>query len=220
MTVIAIDGPAGAGKSTIARAVAHALGWRYLDTGAMYRAVALAALERGVSSDDDGGLTRLASELDVRADEQSVTLDGTDVTDRVRGPEVTRVVSRVSAVPGVRQAMLVRQRALAARENVVMEGRDIGTVVVPEAELKVWLTATIGERARRRGLQLGVQDTGATLDELADSIAARDEADSARELAPLAQPKDALVLDSTDKTIDEIVAAIVSAARAVLRPDG
>lgn len=217
MAVIAIDGPAGAGKSTIARAVARALGWRYVDTGAMYRALALAALERGVAPEEIDALGTLAARLDIRVEEDSVTLEGVDVTTRIRAAEVTGLVSEVAAVPGVREAMLARQRAVAAGDRVVMEGRDIGTVVLPDAELKIFLTASIGERARRRSRELGPERDEIALADLAESMAARDKADAGRAASPFVQPEDALVVDSTDKTVDEVVAQIVSAARGIMR---
>jgi cytidylate kinase len=211
MRVIAIDGPAGAGKSTIARAVAQALGWRYVDTGAMYRAVALAALEQGVTTEDHAALTALAAELDVRVDDDRVMLEGADVTGRVRDADVTSAVSRVAAVAGVRAAMVARQRAIAAGGRVVMEGRDIATAVLPDAGLKIFLTASIAERARRRARQLGINEDEATVAELSRSMTARDEADARRDASPFVQAPDAVVVDSTSKSLDEVVAEILSA---------
>jgi CMP/dCMP kinase len=209
---IAIDGPAAAGKSTIGRALARALGWRYVDTGAMYRAVALAALERGVTPRDGDVLGSLASLVEVAGDGQTVSLNGRDVTARIRGADVTRLASEVAAVPEVRQALVARQRALASSGGVVMEGRDIGTVVLPEAKLKVWLTASVEERARRRGDDLGLEQDEAARAEVERAIAARDEADASREASPLARAGDAVVIDSTDKSVDEVVGAILAAA--------
>ena len=211
MRVIAIDGPAGAGKGTIARAVAHALGWRYVDTGAMYRAVALAVLERGVAPSDARALGSLAGGIPLQTDNDSVALDGVDVTDRIRDPDVTAVVSEVAAVPAVRNAMLARQRAAIEGGEVVIEGRDIGTVVAPEADLKIFLTASITERARRRAKQLGLPEDEATLTKLEASIAARDEADAAREASPFIRADDAIVVDSTDKSIEEVVKEVIAA---------
>lgn len=216
MEVIAIDGPAGAGKSTIASSLARALGWRYVDTGAMYRAVALAAIERGVTPEETRALEKLASQLDIRVDERSVTVEGVDVTTRIRDDDVTGLVSDVAAIPGVRAAMLTHQRAVAAGGRVVMEGRDIGSVVVPEAELKVFLTASIAERARRRSRELGLQNDETDVLHVGEAMAARDEADSTRRASPLVQPPDAMVVDSTDKTVAEVVAEIVAAARGVV----
>jgi CMP/dCMP kinase len=208
MTVIAIDGPAGAGKSTVARRVAAALGYRHLDTGAMYRAVALAALDRGMGAEQSTALGRLAEELDLVIEGDRVLIDGRDVSNRVRAPEVTRAVSGYSAIPGVRAALLRRQRELAAQRDVVMEGRDIGAAVVPDAAVKVFLTASIRERALRR---LADQDAAVPLGlaELEASIAARDEADSTRAASPFVRAPDAVVVDSTGRDVDEVVAEVM-----------
>jgi cytidylate kinase len=211
MTVVAIDGPAGAGKSTVARRVAAALGFRYVDTGAMYRAVALAALERGIDPSEGAALGRLARALTIVATDQGVTLDGRDVSARIREPDVTAVVSSVSAHTGVRAAMVEQQRRLAASFDVVMEGRDIGSAVVPDAGLKVYLTASLSERARRRWLELG---SGGDLGDLEAGIAARDEADRTRPTSPLVRAPDAVEVDTTGKTIEGVVEAIVGLARA------
>jgi cytidylate kinase len=191
--LIAIDGPAGAGKSTVARAVARALGFAFLDSGAMYRAAALAAL-RG------GDPTGVRVELGER-----VLLDGEDVTEAIRTPEVTEMASKVSADPAVRDALVALQRELIAAGDHVAEGRDIGTVVWPGAELKVFLTATPEERARRRADQLGA-DAASILAE--QSI--RDERDRTRQHSPLQPAPDAVELDTTDLALDEVVARIVA----------
>lgn len=217
MTVIAIDGPAGAGKSTVARRVAAALGYRHIDTGAMYRAVALAALERGVGPGETEALERLASDIELAVEGDRVLIDGRDVSLQVRKPYVTQAVSAYSAVPGVRAALLRRQRELAAQRDVVMEGRDIGATVVPDATLKVFLTASIRERALRR---LADQDTAEALglDELEASIAARDEADATRTASPFLRAPDAVVVDSTGRGVDEVVAEVLSLIAAGLMP--
>ncbi len=194
--LIAIDGPAGAGKSTVARAVARALGFEFLDSGAMYRAAALAAL-RG----DDP--TRVAVTLGER-----VLLGDEDVTDEIRTPEVTEMASQVSADPAVREALVDRQREIIAAGDHVAEGRDIGTVVWPQAELKVFLTATPEERARRRAEQLGAE-YGAILVEQG----IRDERDRSREHSPLQPAPDAVELDTTGLSLDEVVQRIVELAR-------
>lgn len=220
MSVIAIDGPAGAGKSTVAKAVAEALGWRYLDTGAMYRIVALAALERGTSLDDPGALGALAEQLDMSVEEGRVLLEGDDVSERIRNHEVTRVASRVAAMQPVRDALVSRQRSVAERSDVVMEGRDIGSAVAPDAAVKVFLTASIEARARRRRAQLGLEADEATLRAIRVSLAERDDADARRAASPLARAKDAVVVDSTSKKIDEVVTEIVGAAERILSERG
>ena len=216
MTVIAIDGPAGAGKSTIARAVAHRLGFEFLDTGAMYRAISLAALERGVALEDDAALTALVDEVDIDLKGDVVTLNGRDVSKVIRGSEVTAAVSKVAAVEGVRRAMATMQRARASAGNVVIEGRDIGSAVVPAADIKIFLTASKDERARRRARQLGLATDESSLRELARTIEARDRADSERKASPFVKANDAVVVDSTGKDIDTIVDEIAKAARRVI----
>ncbi|MFN2525978.1 MAG: (d)CMP kinase [Actinomycetota bacterium] len=216
MTVVAIDGPAGAGKSSVAVATARVLGWDYVDTGALYRALALAALEQGIDPADGHTLGRLAADIELSLDRDRVKLAGRDVTARIRGEDVTAIVSTISAHPSVRAALVARQRALARGGGVVMEGRDIGTVVVPEARLKIFLTATLDERARRRARQLGLPEDSAELAALEVSIARRDEADSARRESPLQAAEDAVVVDSTDRDLDDVVAEIVARVRRVL----
>jgi cytidylate kinase len=202
MRVIAIDGPAGSGKSTIGRAVAARLGLEYLDTGAMYRSVAFAALGRGIDPADHEAVAALAPTLIIVIGER-VTVDGEDATAAIRGPEVTRAVSAVAANPEVRAELVRRQRAWAAeRGGGVMEGRDIGTVVFPDADLKVYLTADESERLRRRAVEGGV--------EVARYSARRDAADSTRAASPLQAAEDALVIDTTGRAIDEIVEEVLS----------
>ncbi len=203
--LVAIDGPAGAGKSTVARAAADALGFTYLDTGAMYRTVALARLR-----DRRADPQALQIELGDR-----VLLDGEDVTDAIRAPQVTEVASQVAADPAVRAAMVARQRALIAAGDWVAEGRDIGTVVAPGAELKIFLTATAEERARRRAEQ-----TGRPLDEVLAEQELRDERDRGREASPLLAAPDALTLDTTGLTLQDVVARIVQLAGTNLRTAG
>jgi len=200
--VIAIDGPAGAGKSSVARAVARALGFTYLDSGAMYRAVALAALRRGVEARD---IARIVH-VDIS---EGVTLDGEDVTDLIREPEVSEAASRAAADPDVRKAMADEQRRLLHDgRDWVAEGRDIGTVVAPDAELKVYLDADPAERARRRAEQLGVDQ--ATV--LAEQTI-RDARDRSREHSPLTQAPDAVVLDTTGVPFEKVIASVVTLAR-------
>jgi CMP/dCMP kinase len=196
--VVAIDGPAGAGKSTVARAVAQALGFTYLDSGAMYRCVALASLERG------GDPGALAAELEISLGER-ILLDGIDVTEAIRAPEVSGRASQVAAQPAVRRAMVAQQRRLMSTGDWVAEGRDIGTVVAPDAALKVFLTADPEQRARRRAAQLGVNP-----DVVLAEQAVRDQRDSSRADSPLRQADDAHQLDTTGLSVEQVVARVVA----------
>lgn len=217
MTVVAIDGPAGAGKSTVARAVAAALGFDYLDTGAMYRAVALAALERRISLEDSDALVSLAESIQIELLGEQVMLDGRDVSAAIRKDGVTAMVSGIAAVPGVRRAMETRQRRIAASSDVVMEGRDIGSEVVPDADVKIYLTASLRERAERRAMQLGMSAEDEALENLAGAIEERDRADASRSDSPLVRPDDAVLIDSTSKGVEEVVEEIVRVAGEALR---
>jgi cytidylate kinase len=200
--VIAIDGPVGSGKSTVAKAVAERVDLPYMESGAMYRVVALAAVRRGIDPSDTDALTTLAADVDMEIGDR-VTLDGEDVTDELRTPEVGRAVSAIAAVAGVRTELVRRQREWAvARGGAVMEGRDIGSVVFPDAEVKVFLTASAGERARRR-----------ELDETADDLARRDLLDSTRAVSPLIVAQDAVVIDTTGRPVDDVVDEIVALRR-------
>jgi len=214
--ILAIDGPAASGKSTVARAVARRLGWDYLDTGAMYRAVAAEALRAGVPLDDEESLTALARRVTIGflSDgidpvPHAVTLDGRDVTEEIRSPATDGAVSPVARVAGVRAALVGEQRRLAADGDVVVEGRDIGTVVFPHAAVKVYLTASSHERARRRLGDRAAAGHEADIDEVARNIASRDEIDSGRAVSPLAVADDAHVVDTTDLSVDEVVSLIV-----------
>jgi len=211
---IAIDGPAGAGKSTIARLVARHLGYVYIDTGAMYRAATLKALLNNVDLNDEDTLTRLVagSSITLAYDNegnQQIFLDGHDVTVDIRTPEVTANVSKVSAVQGVREQMVRLQQRLAEDKGVVMDGRDIGTHVLPGAEKKFFLTASIEERARRRYLEMQEKGYKADLEEIKAEIAKRDRMDREREFAPLVQAPDALLIDSSEMTIQQVVDTIL-----------
>jgi cytidylate kinase len=206
--VIAIDGPAGAGKSSVARAVAAGLGFTYLDSGAMYRSVALIALERGVDLDDGAEVGSLAAELEIDFADGAVAVDGNDVSEAIRDPAVTTAASRISIHPQVREAMVARQRELIASGRYVAEGRDIGTVVSPEAPLKIYLTAGEEERARRRAMETG-QDLVAVLAAQRE----RDQRDRAREHGALRAADNAVEIDTTDLTVDEVVARVVKLAR-------
>lgn len=212
--VIAIDGPGGSGKSTVAKGVARALGLSHLDTGAMYRAVALIALQSGTSIDDADALGALAAQLVLEIGDL-VYANGTDVTEAIRSPDVNAAVSRVAVHPSVRAEMVKRQRSWAATHpGAVIEGRDIGSVVVPDAAVKVFLTASEEERARRRANEEGA--LGPDSHEVTRaSIAARDALDSARAASPLAVAEGAVLIDSTDKSADEVIAIVVSLAQRV-----
>ncbi len=205
--VVAIDGPAGAGKSSVARAVADALGFTFLDSGAMYRCVALAALRRG----EDPAAVARAVRIELGPE---ILLDDDDVTSAIRTPEVSEEASRVAADPEVRQVVVAHQQRMLARGDWVAEGRDIGSVVAPDAEVKVFLTASPQERARRRAAELGV-DLGAVLAE--QTI--RDERDRTRSHSPLKPAPDALVLDTTELAHGQVVDEVVSLVRARQRPD-
>lgn len=216
--IVAIDGPAGSGKSTVAKEVAQMLGFHYLDTGAMYRSIAWLALNRNVALDDAEQLAKLAAEEPITFEHEpgnpiatGVKIAGVDVTAAIRTPEIDRSVSPVSAVPAVREAMVKQQRSIAASEDVVMEGRDIGTVVFPNAEVKVFLTADARERARRRALQNQERGFGEMDEEVIyQDILRRDEADSTRDVSPLRPAEDAYELNSTGLTIEEVCEKIAS----------
>ena len=209
MPLVAIDGPAGSGKSTVARAVAARLGLAYLDTGAMYRSVAWAALRHGVDPTDGAALARLANGLEIELDDR-VVVDGVDATTEIRGPQVTAIVSAVSAHPAVRAAMVRRQRRWAEEGGGgVIEGRDIGTVVFPHADLKVFLTASEEERARRRQRD----ERAADVDAVAADLARRDTLDSNRAASPLRSADDAIVIDTTARTVDDVVNQVVGLLR-------
>lgn len=203
--VIAIDGPAGAGKSTVGRALADRLGVRYLDTGAMYRAMTFAALQRGVVEGDLDGVADMAPTVEMSIEDGIVTVDGVDATTAIRGREVTEAVSQISANPTVRQVLVERQRAWVAEHGGgVVEGRDIGTVVFPDADLKLYITASPRVRAERR-----VRELGGDVADVEASIIKRDRVDSSRAHSPLAEAADAVIVDTTGMTIDEVVAHIV-----------
>ena len=213
--VIAIDGPAGAGKSTVAKAVASRLSFIYIDTGAMYRAVALWALRAGVPDSDVHKLEQLARESSVtfEAGSQRVFLNGEEVTADIRMPDVSAMASRVSAIPGVRRALVDKQRELAGETSVVMEGRDIGTVVFPDAGIKVFLDAPTDVRASRRTRELAERGEAVDGDSTAKELAERDQRDRTRTEAPLVQAPDAVYIDSAAMTVPEVVEAILKVVR-------
>ena len=210
--VVAIDGPAGAGKSTVAQLAARKLGCTYIDTGAMYRAVAWKTLQRKQPVTDELILDVVKDvhvELAYVEGKTTVSVDGTDVTGEIRTPEVTAIVSQVAALGPVRSRMVELQRRMAAKGSVLMDGRDIATSVLPDANVKIFLTASIEERARRRFKEMQEKGYNVSLEELQTDIAARDKADSEREISPLVQAPDAELLDTSNMGIDEVVQAII-----------
>jgi CMP/dCMP kinase len=218
---IAIDGPAASGKSTVGEHVARKMDYIYLDTGVMYRAVTWAALDRGIPIEDDAAISQLAEDLEIRVlrptedDGRQVTVlaDGTDITWEIRSPRVNRGVSPVSAYPGVRQALTARQRAIGKEGGVVMVGRDIGTVVLPDAEVKVYLDASLRERARRRHLEDRRSGKESDLAEVMADLERRDQIDSTRAAAPLRAADDATIIDSTNMTASQVVERVLALVR-------
>jgi cytidylate kinase len=216
--IVAIDGPAGAGKSTVARLVAERLGYTYIDTGAMYRAVTWEVMRRGIDVGDAGEVAAAARAINLKlttaAGKTLVSVDATDITDAIRTPEVSRLVAEVSKNGGVREAMVHLQRQMASFGGIVMDGRDIGTHVLPDADIKIFLTASIVERARRRWCELTAKGFAVALEDLQAEIACRDKVDCERDIAPLRQAEDAVLVDTTDLTIPEAVEAILKICEA------
>jgi len=219
--VVAIDGPAGSGKTTVARLVAGMLGYSLVDTGALYRCVALAARRRNVDAGDGERLGQLAAGLVVKfedsTDGQAVLLDGEDVTGAIREPEVSQDASRVSTHPQVRRALLGMQRELGRDGGVVLEGRDIGTVVFPDAEVKVFLTASVDVRARRRFDELSDKRIEVTLEETREDMVSRDERDQSRDLAPLKPAPDAEIVATENRSAQQVADLVVERVRTFLR---
>ncbi len=211
--VIAIDGPAGSGKSTTARLLASKLGFTFLDTGAMYRLVAWVAIKKGISFDNAAELEKIANQIDIKfemdGDINRIFLAGQDMTDEIRTPEVNEAVSPVSVHPGVRKAMVSRQRVMGKKGNIVAEGRDTTSVVFPDADLKIYLDASIEERARRRQLELARNGISSTFEEQKEKIAERDKRDSSRQYSPLTRTDDSIIIDTTSMTIEEQVERII-----------
>ena len=207
---IAIDGPAGAGKSTVAKGVAQKLGYLYIDTGAMYRAIAYLALRQGVALDDEAALAALATRAKIvlasQGEQTRVYVDGEEVSLQIREPAVGAAASPVSAVLGVREALVKQQQALAASEAVVMDGRDIGTHVLPDADCKIFLTASLEERVRRRAKEWRERGVEISDEQVRAEMAERDYRDSHREHSPLRQAEDAVLIDSSTMTADEVIA--------------
>lgn len=219
--IIAIDGPSGAGKSTLAKRLAKELEFVYLDTGAMYRALALKVLRQGIDLADDARLAELIGstgiDLNENCGKMEVLLDGADVAAEIRTPEVSQMASKVSALRAVRARMLELQRAMGRRGNVVAEGRDIGTVIFPEAEVKIFLEASVSERARRRYDELIASGRAVDLVETLREIEERDKRDSERDVAPLRKAEDALMIDSSRVTADEVAALVLAHVQNKLR---
>lgn len=216
--IIAVDGPAGAGKSTVSKICAARLGYTYIDTGAMYRAVGLKCSEQCARLNaqlNDALIIDVTRDIDIKLDEAArVFLDGREVTKEIRTPEVSRMASDVAKVGFVRKKLTELQRAMAIRGSVIMDGRDIGTQVLPNADLKIFLTASVKERARRRFAEFQAKGVAADFAQIEQDIILRDKQDSEREIAPLAQAEDAILLDSTHLTIEEVVAEILRLAEA------
>lgn len=215
MIRIAIDGPGGAGKSTIAKLIATRLGMEYVDTGAMYRAIALKMHRAGLDGSDEAALTALLGETQVDFAEGKIFLDGEEVESLIRTPEVSLAASVISKLAPVREKLVALQRAIAAGKSVVMDGRDIGSNVLPDAELKIFLTADPMVRARRRCAQLAESGRAADLEQVCEEIRQRDEQDRTRALNPLVQAEDAVLLDTSELTIEEVVGQIETMAAAV-----
>ncbi len=217
---IAIDGPSGAGKSTIAKSLAKELGFVYIDTGAMYRAVGLYVLRKGILPTDLTAVESILGEIDISIDyddgTQKVFLNGEDVSGLIRTPEISKYASDVSALVPVRLKLVELQRALAKSKSVIMDGRDIGTYVLPDAQLKIFLTASSEERAKRRYEELKVKGVDCTLDDIARDMAQRDENDSTRAFAPLKAADDAIVLDSTTLTQQQVVEQVMNMLNKVI----
>ena len=218
--VIAIDGPSGAGKSTIAKQLAKRLGYKHIDTGAMYRAVAYLITQLGIDPGNDIEVERLCSDIDVRLvcsnGTQRVFANGQEVTDQIRTPEMSLMTSRISAIRPVREAMMRVQRRMGRNGGVVLEGRDIGTIVFPDAELKFYLDASPEERGKRRFAELAEKGEQVTLEETLQAVSRRDDQDSQRDLAPLKQAEDATPIDSSDISIEEVLDIMEAAFRSKL----
>jgi cytidylate kinase len=221
--IVAIDGPAASGKSTVARALARGLGLAYLDTGAMYRALAVEAVRLGIDLKDEEGLTGLARRASIAFEHAGgsplptrVTVDGRDVTEAIRTPRADADVSPVACVAGVRAAMVEQQRRIAAQDRaVVLEGRDIGTVVFPDADVKVFLTASAGERARRRAIDMRDRGVAMGIDEVRSKLETRDHIDSTRDASPLTKAADAVEIDTTGMSVEQVVQAIAALVESV-----
>jgi len=212
--IIAIDGPAGAGKSTVAKKVAERLGFTYINTGAMYRAITWKALINGISSSDEDSLVKLAedSSISFMNNGSRILLDNTDVTNQIRTPEIDRSISAVVKLPRLREIMVRQQREL-GRSDVVSEGRDLTTVVFPHADVKIYLDASIDERAKRRQAELKEKGYNLSLEQVKDDTARRDESDKTRDYGPLKIADDAIIIDTTDMTIDQVIEKVLDTVK-------
>ena len=215
---IAVDGPSGAGKSTMAKKLARALGFLYVDTGAIYRTLGLFALRQEISPEDEAAVAQLLPMVSIRLDYgegwvQKMYLNGEDVTDAIRTPEVSTAASQISAIPGVRDFLMDMQRDLAKQGNVIMDGRDIGTVVLPDADVKIFLTASAEDRARRRFEELAARGSGTDYETVLADIRERDHRDSTRSAAPLRQAEDALLVDTTGNSMEESFEVLLQTVR-------
>ena len=218
--IVAIDGPSGAGKGTVARAVAAQLGYRHVDSGAMYRAVGWKALKTGVPLDDEEAVAALAQHSDIDVSSTRVTIDGEDVTRAIRTPEIDRAATAVARLPKVRAILVERQREYGADGAIVMEGRDIGTVVFPNADVKIYLDASPEERARRRAADPAHSGGPTAVADVATLLRTRDEIDRTRAASPLYAAADAVVVDTTGKSIDEVVREVMRVIETGLRAEG
>src|SRR5687767_8112353 len=214
--VIAIDGPSGAGKGTVSRAISEALGYRHVDTGAMYRAVGWKAVRDGIPLDDETAVSALARASDIVVEGGVVAIDGHDVTRAIRTPEIDKAATAVARLPQVREVLVTRQRALGAEGGVVMEGRDIGTVVFPNADVKIYLDASAAERARRRASDAAHSGSQSGQAAVAEAIQARDQADTTRAVSPLSIAADAVHIDTTEMPIEKVVDDVMGLVRSRL----
>lgn len=215
--VIAIDGPSGAGKSTVAHLLAERLGYLQIDTGAMYRAVAYLMKQVGIDAEDHAAVERFCSHIDIRLDRsdgfQRVFANGLEVTGQIRTPEMSLMTSQISALRPVREAMMLAQRRMGAQGGVVLEGRDIGTVVFPDADVKFFLSASAEERGKRRYMELAAKGEQVSLESTIEAVALRDQQDSQRDLAPLRMAEDAIAIDSSGRTIEEVLNIMLATCR-------